>query len=94
MNPLNPWKFGIVLSLTASINYLLCAAIFFMFPQPSIDFLNTLFHGMDFRKIFGGTPFSPVSFVYVLLVLAAWSYILGVIFAYVRNWLPPDTGRN
>lgn len=94
MTKLNPWKFGAVLSVTVSINYVLCAIFFFAFPQPSIDFLNALFHGMDFRRIYAAAPFSLGSFVYVLVVLAVWSYVLGAIYALVRNWLRPSTGRS
>lgn len=93
MTRLNPWKFGAVLSLTVSINYVLCATFFLVFPQPSIDFLNVLFHGMDFRRIYATAPFSLGSFIYALLVLAVWSYVLGAIYALVRNWLQPGAGR-
>lgn len=89
MTNLNPWKFGAVLSLTVSINYMLCAFFFITFPQPSIDFFNALFHGMDFHQIYVGMMFSPGSLAYALLVLAVWSYMLGVIYALVRNWLRP-----
>lgn len=90
---LNPWKFGAVLSLTVSANYMLCAFFFIALPRPSIDFFNALFHGMDFHRIYVGMVFSPASLAYALLVLAVWSYVLGAIYAVVRNWLRPDTNR-
>lgn len=93
MIQLNPWKFGAVLSVTVSINYVLCTVFVFAFPQLSIDFLNALFHGMDFRKIYAAAPFSPGSFAYTLLVLAVWSYVIGAIYSLARNWLRPDTDR-
>ena len=52
--------------------------------------LNALFHGMDFRKIYSIAPFSFTSFLYVLVVLAGWAYVLGAIYAVVRNWLAPE----
>ena len=87
MEKLNPWKFGAVLSLTVLINYILCTIFWYAFPGPSLDLINGLFHGMDFRKIYAATPFSAGTFLYVLIVLAVWSYILGVIYATVRNLL-------
>jgi hypothetical protein len=42
---------------------------------------------MDFRKIFAATPFSVGTFVYVLIVFAVWAYILGVVYATMRNVL-------
>ena len=85
MTKLNPWKFGAVLSLTVLINYILCTIFWYAFPGPSLDFINGLFHGMDFRKIYAATPFSAGTFLYVLIVFAVWSYIFGVVYATVRN---------
>jgi hypothetical protein len=87
MVKLNPWKFGSVLSLTVLINYILCTVFWVAFPGPSLDLINGLFHGMDFRKIFSATPFSLGTFVYVLIVFAVWAYILGVVYATMRNVL-------
>ena len=87
MERLNPWKFGAVLSLTVLINYVLCTIFWYAFPGPSLDLINGLFHGMDFRKIFAAAPFSVGTFVYVLIVFAVWAYILGVVYATMRNVL-------
>lgn len=85
MTKLNPWKFGAVLSLTVLINYVLCTIFWYAFTGPSLDFINGLFHGTDFRKIYAATPFSAGTFLYVLVVFAVWSYVLGAIYAVVRN---------
>lgn len=82
---LNPWIFGVVVSITVVITYALCTLFWFAFTEPSINFLNTLFHGMDFRKIYGSTAFSMGNFLYVFVVFAVWSYLVGVIYATVRN---------
>lgn len=87
MEKLNPLKFGAVLTLTVLINYALCTIFWYAFPGPSIDLLNGLFHGMDFRKIHAAMPFSAGTFAYVLVVFAVWSYVIGAIYAAVRNAL-------
>ena len=87
MTKLNPWTFGAVLSITILISYLLCALFWYSFTGPAIDFMNALFHGVDFRKIYTATPFSAGAFVYVLVVLAVWSFVLGAIYATVRNFV-------
>lgn len=92
MNPLNPWKFGAVLSITTAVSYILCAVFWYAFTSLGMEFLNALFHGIDFGKIYSASPFSFASFVSVLAVLAAWAYVLGVIYALVRNWLKPERG--
>jgi hypothetical protein len=87
MTKLNPWTFGAVLSITIVTNYVLCTLFWFAFTEPAIKFLNVLFHGMDFRKIYAITAFSPGDFLYVLVVLAVWAYVLGAVYAIVRNLL-------
>ncbi len=87
MTKLNPWNFGAVLSITVVINYILCAMFWYVFTDPAIKFLNILFHGMDFTKIYASTAFALGDFLYVLIVLAVWAYILGAIYAVVRNLL-------
>jgi hypothetical protein len=93
MTKLNPWTFGAVLSITVAVSYILCALFWYSFTGPSIEFLNAVFHGMDFRKIYVATPFAISSSLYVLAVLAAWAYVLGAIYAAVRNLLIGNSGR-
>jgi len=93
MNKLNPWTFGAVLSITVIVNYVLCTMFWYAFNEPSIKFLNALFHGMDFNKIYASTAFSFGDSLYVLIVFSIWAYILGVIYAFIRNWIQPDSGK-
>lgn len=87
MTRLNPWIFGAVVSITVVISYTLCTLFWFAFTEPSINFLNTLFHGMDFRRIYAPAAFSLGGYLYVLVVFTVWGYVLGVIYATVRNLL-------
>lgn len=91
MTKLNPWTFGAVLSITVAASYILCALFWYSFPGPSMELLNALFHGMDFRKIFSVTPFAVSSFLFALAVLAVWAYVVGAIYAVVRNLLLGET---
>ena len=93
MTKLNPWTFGAVLSITVVANYVLCAIFWYSFTGPSLELLNSLFHGMDFRKIYAAAPFSISSSLYVLAMLAAWAYVVGAIYAAVRNLLIGNSGR-
>ena len=92
MTRLNPWKFGAVLSITVAVSYILCAIFWYSFTGLAVDFLNVLFHGIDFRKIYSVAPFSFNSFLFVLAVLVVWAYLLGVIYALARNWIKPEAG--
>jgi len=93
MNKLSPWRFGAVLSMTVIVNYVLCTMFWYAFNQPSLEFLNALFHGMDFTGIYTPAAFSFGSFLYVLIVLSIWAYVFGVIYAYIRTWTQPATGN-
>ena len=93
MPRLNPWIFGVVVAITVVISYALCTLFWFALTEQSLDFLNTLFHGMDFRKIYVATPFSISWSLYVLAVLAGWAYVLGAIYAAVRNLLLGNSAR-
>lgn len=66
---------------------MLCTLFWFAFTERSLDFLNTLFHGMDFRKIYAPAAFSLGDSVTVLAVFAVWGYVVGVIYAAVCNLL-------
>ena len=87
MTKLNPWKFGVVLSLTVGIGYVLCTIVWVSYTGPAIDFLNALFHGLDFRKLQMGSAFSVSNFGYALVVMMVWAYLIGAIFAALRNLL-------
>lgn len=92
MTRLNPWKFGVVLSLTVGIGYALCTIVWVSFTGPAIDFLNTLFHGLDFRKLQMAAAFSFSGFAYVLVIMMVWAYVIGAIFSAVWNALRPEQG--
>ena len=87
MTKLNPWFHGAVVSITVVINYVLCTLFWFAFTAPSIKFLNTLFHCMDFAKIYAPSDFSLADFAYVLILFSVWAYVLGAIYAVARNTL-------
>lgn len=90
MTQLNPWKFGTVLSLTVGIGYVLCTIFWMIFTGPAIDFLNTLFHGLDFRKLQMAAVFSFTGFVYVLAIMMVWAFLIGAIFSALWNALRPE----
>jgi len=87
MPRLNPWIFGVVVAITVVISYALCTLFWFALTEQSLDFLNTLFHGMDFRKIYAAADFSLVGYLGVVAVFTVWGYVIGVVYATVRNLL-------
>ena len=80
-------KTGTAFCATVGIGYAACAVVFWLWPDAAANFMNALFHGLDFRKLqAGGSLFSFGSFLYAEVVLMGWAFALGCLF----GWL---TGR-
>ena len=79
---------GTALAIAVAIGYALCTLAFRIWPESAATFMSGLFHGLDFRRLQSGpTLFSFGSFLYALVVLAAWAFGLGVLFDLVRSRL-------
>lgn len=87
MNTRTPWKTGASLSLTMAISYTVCAILYGLWPQQGVDFLNALFHGLDFRRLTSPLPFTPWVFIYPLVVLVVWGFVVGTVFAWLDQRL-------
>lgn len=87
MNTRTPWKTGVSLSLTMAISYTVCAILYGLWPQQGVDFLNALFHGLDFRRLASPLPFTPGVFIYPLVVLVVWGFVVGTVFAWLDKRL-------
>ena len=86
-----PWKAGAALAITVAVGYALCTLVFWSWPDTSANFMNGLFHGLDFRKLqTGPSLFSFGSFGYAALILAGWAFMLGTICAWVARSLGSD----
>lgn len=90
MRKLPPWRFGAAFALTVMAGYIVCTAIWMLFTEPSIAFVNALFHGLDFRRLYVGGAFAFSGWVFALAVLSAWAFLIGTLFAQVHSWLTPE----
>jgi len=87
MNTSTPWKTGVALALTLATTYSICALLYALWPDAGIDFLNALFHGLDFRKLLSPQPFGFWMFLYPLLVMTVWGFVVGTLFAWLNQRL-------
>ena len=79
-----PVRSGMAFALSAAIAYALCTLIFWLWPDAAANFMNALFHGLDFRKLQSGPAlFSFGSFIYALIIIAAWAFGLGTLFSWL-----------
>lgn len=85
---LRPVITGASLAITVAISYALCAAAWAMWHDAALDFLNALFHGLDFRKIvLPARDYGIGIFLYPLTILAVWAFFVGALFAVIHNLL-------
>ena len=74
---------GIALAITVGVFYALCALIWTTAPGPSLGFLNSLFHGMDFGSMARPGPFAFQGFFTSLIVLCIWALLAGTFYAWL-----------
>lgn len=85
-----PLRAGGALAVTAALGYAACTLVFLLWPEVAANFVNALFHGLEFRKLQSGPAlFDFGHFFYVLVVLAVWAFWLGALF----GWLFEQLGR-
>lgn len=81
----NPWKTGAALAATVAVSYPVCTALFVLWPDRGIEFMNALAHGLDFAKLMTDTPLRISQFYYPFAVLVAWAFAVGTLFAWLRG---------
>ncbi|MEO6697495.1 MAG: DUF5676 family membrane protein [Gammaproteobacteria bacterium] len=95
MDKLHPLVTGFTLALTVAVMYALCAAAFALWPQPTLDFFNAWFHGMDLTAPQSGVkPFTLGLFLYGFAGLTASGFVTGVVYALTHNLIRPCIGGN
>lgn len=85
---LRPLAVGITLAVTVAIGYTACAAAWAIWNEAALDFLNALFHGLDFRKIvLPRSDYGLWLFLYPLVVLSVWAFFIGALYSVINNFL-------
>ena len=76
MTRLHPASFGLAGAVTFSVFYTVCALAVALFPDATIGFFNTWFHGLDLTilKPPGGRPLTLSQFLYGLCTAAVVSF--------------------
>lgn len=82
-----PFGTGIALAITVGVFYAPCTLIWVLAPGPSVSFMDSLFHGMDFRSMVRPRPLAWSGFLVALLLPSGWALLTGTFFAWLRNRL-------
>lgn len=78
---------GFALAITAVLLNGVCAALIALWPAESISFANAWMHGVDLQLIRATAPLTLGGFFYGVIGLAAISFVVGVVYAWVYNAL-------
>ena len=77
---------GGAFAATVGIGYTACALAFWAWPELAMNFMNALFHGLDFRKLqVSPKVFEFGSFLYALIGIVVWAFFLGVVYGAVKG---------
>ena len=83
---------GVALAITVGVGYTACALAFRAWPDAAMQFMNALFHGLDFRRLQSGpVPFDFGSFLPALLVAVVWAFALGALFGWLVGRFRPGS---
>jgi hypothetical protein len=75
---------GIALAMTVALFYALCTLAWLIAPGPFLGFMNSLFHGLDFKPLLTSAPFSWSGFVEAVFVMSLWAFLAGTFFGWLR----------
>jgi len=75
------------LAITAVLLNLVCAATVALWPAEAISLANSWMHGLDLQPIRATAPMSLGGFIAGSVTLAAVSFIVGSVYAWVYNGL-------
>ncbi|HEX6297672.1 MAG TPA: DUF5676 family membrane protein [Burkholderiales bacterium] len=85
-----PFRIGGALAATMATGYALCTLVFLLWPEVAANFMNALFHGLEFRKLQKGPAlFEFGRFFYVLLIVTISSFWFGAL----SGWVFEQLGR-
>ena len=75
------------LAFTSEVLYILCTLFFYLFPEGTLMFFNSWFHGIDLTRIGAPGTIATANFFIGFASIFVVSYLTGTVFAYLYNRL-------
>jgi hypothetical protein len=85
MNKLDPWRTGAAVALTAAIVSIVCGLAVYLFPEGTVEFVNSWTHGLDLTVLRTDRPMAPGGFLLGLFNVSVTAFLIGALFAWARN---------
>ncbi|CAJ0696305.1 MULTISPECIES: DUF5676 family membrane protein [Ralstonia] len=86
---MKPLRTGATFAFTVMLFYALCAMVWYAFPEPFMQFMTALFHGIDFHTLQSGKA-TLGSTAYADVILGVWAFVAATFFAWLSAKLPPE----
>jgi hypothetical protein len=87
MDRLNTWRTGGATALTAALLSVVCAAAVYLFPEGTLDFVNSWTHGLDLTTLRSDRPWTLGGLAYGVFNVSLTGFVTGVLFAWCYNLL-------
>jgi len=87
MDKLNPLSVGLATAITLVVINTLCAAVVALWPDATLNIINSFAHGLDLRTLKSTEPLDLSRFFVGLISIGAIGFIAGVVFAWSHNLL-------
>ncbi len=84
MDTLNPWRVGSATALTAVIISAVCALAIYLYPQATVDFVNSWTH-IDISTLIVERPMTLAGLALGLFNIALTGFLIGALFAGCYN---------
>lgn len=85
MDKLNPWRVGGATALTTAVISVVCAVAVYLFPQGTVDFVNSWTHGLDLTMLRSDRPWTLGGLAYGLFNVTLAGFLFGALFACCYN---------
>lgn len=85
MDRLNPWRTGGATALTVAVVSVVCAVAVYLFPQGTVDFVNSWTHGLDFTMLRSDRPWTWGGLALGLFNVTLTGFLIGALFAGCYN---------
>ena len=85
MDTLNPWRVGSAMALTAAVISVVCAAAVYLFPEGTVNFVNSWTHGLEITVLRSEKPWTLGSLAYGLFNVTLTGFLVGALFACCYN---------
>lgn len=85
MDKLNPWHVGSATALMTAVISVVCAVAVYLFPDETVNFVNSWTHGLDFTALRSEKPWTLGSLAYGLFNVTVTGFLVGALYAYCYN---------